>query len=141
MLKHNLKVALRQLLRQKFYTLLNISGLALGISVFAIIFFYTADELRYDEFEGDYEILRVSDYMHFQGNNRKSPIIPEEIIQIASDGIPAIENYCRVNRRWSEISIKVGENVFFNDRFSMRIPHLMSSSNCNRNMETSVRHW
>ena len=66
---------------------------------------------------GDYQILRISDDMQFQGDYRKSPIIPEEVVQITVDAVPEIHNYCRLNRRWSEISIRVGDDFFFNDLF------------------------
>jgi putative ABC transport system permease protein len=44
------KVALRNLLNQKSYSFINISGLALGIATCLIIFLYLRAELSYDDF-------------------------------------------------------------------------------------------
>ena len=37
MLKNHLKIALRKLVQQKFYTIINIGGLALGIACFFLM--------------------------------------------------------------------------------------------------------
>ena len=51
MIKNHLKLALRNLLKRKGYSLLNIFGLALGISCCLLIFQYVAFEKSYDNFE------------------------------------------------------------------------------------------
>ena len=50
MLKNYLKVALRNLLRYKGYTFINIMGLAVGIAASVLIFLYVQNELSYDRF-------------------------------------------------------------------------------------------
>ena len=50
MLKNYLRVALRFLLRNKIYTLVNISGLAIGMTACILIFLYVQDDLSYDRF-------------------------------------------------------------------------------------------
>ncbi|MCI0513505.1 ABC transporter permease, partial [candidate division KSB1 bacterium] len=50
MLKNYLKITLRNLVRQKGYTLINICGLAIGIAVVLLIYIYVANENRYDQF-------------------------------------------------------------------------------------------
>jgi putative ABC transport system permease protein len=46
----NLKLAWRQLLKNKGFTALNIFGLTLGLTTFLLITIYVADELSYDRF-------------------------------------------------------------------------------------------
>lgn len=61
MLGSYFKTSIRILLRQKGYTLLNIVGLALGITVFTFIFLYIQSEIRYDRQWNDYKnIYRVT---------------------------------------------------------------------------------
>ncbi|AKD03808.1 ABC transporter permease [Pontibacter korlensis] len=48
MLKNYLKVALRNLARNKVYSAINIGGLAIGIAACMLIFLYVKDELSYD---------------------------------------------------------------------------------------------
>lgn len=48
MLTNYLKVALRSLLRHKFYSLINIFGLAIGLGACLLIYIYVKDELSFD---------------------------------------------------------------------------------------------
>ena len=50
MLKNYFKIALRNLLNNKTYSLINISGLAIGIACFMLIYLFVKDELSYDRF-------------------------------------------------------------------------------------------
>ncbi|GGM79409.1 ABC transporter permease [Dyadobacter beijingensis] len=49
MFKNYLKIALRTLLKNKGYTAINISGLALGLATCLLIVLYVSDELSYDQ--------------------------------------------------------------------------------------------
>ena len=53
MLKNYFKVAFRNLIRNKFYSSINIAGLSIGIAVSMLIMFYVFDELSYDRFHKD----------------------------------------------------------------------------------------
>src|SRR5687767_5010507 len=55
-----LKIACRNLLKQRFYTSINIAGLTLGITCCLLIFLFVQHELSYDRFhhQGD-RIFRV----------------------------------------------------------------------------------
>jgi putative ABC transport system permease protein len=60
MLKNHLKVALRYLVKQKGYSLINIVGLAIGLSCSILILLYVQDERSYDRFhEKADQIYRV----------------------------------------------------------------------------------
>ena len=48
MIKHYLKLALRSLFRYKFFSFLNIAGLAIGMTCCVIIFLYVRTSLSYD---------------------------------------------------------------------------------------------
>ena len=64
MLKNLLRVALRNLKRDKWYSLLNILGLAIGISFSLLLIFYIIDELSYDRYnEKADRIYRVNAYI------------------------------------------------------------------------------
>ncbi len=61
MIENYWKVAFRNLVRMRFYTLINIFGLALGMTIALLIGFYILHELRYDRFHEGYErIYRVA---------------------------------------------------------------------------------
>jgi len=50
MLKNYFKIAWRSLIKRKFYSLLNISGLALGMACCILIYLYTAYHLSFDSY-------------------------------------------------------------------------------------------
>ncbi len=60
MFKNYLKIAFRNIVRQKGYSSINIIGLALGMACCILIYFYIQYELSYDKFHEDYQdIYRV----------------------------------------------------------------------------------
>ena len=60
MFKNYVKVALRNILKHKFFSAINIIGLVIGMTCCLFIFIYVQDELSYDKFHRDYEkIYRI----------------------------------------------------------------------------------
>ncbi len=61
MYKNYLKIAIRNILRHKFYSIINILGLAIGIACFITIGMWVQDELSYDKhFTKSDRIYRVA---------------------------------------------------------------------------------
>ncbi|WP_136468271.1 ABC transporter permease [Flagellimonas onchidii] len=61
MFKNHIKIAFRVFKKEKAYSLINISGLALGLSCCLMIFLFIKDELSYDKFhQGSDRIYRVA---------------------------------------------------------------------------------
>ena len=64
MFRNYLTVALRNLLRQKLYSAINIAGLAVGLACVLFIILFARDELSYDKWVPDsnnlYQIGRAS---------------------------------------------------------------------------------
>lgn len=48
MIRNYLKIALRNILRQKFYSAINLLGLAVGIACAVLLYLYVQDEMSYD---------------------------------------------------------------------------------------------
>ncbi|MDN5203974.1 ABC transporter permease [Fulvivirgaceae bacterium BMA10] len=53
MLKNLFKTAIRNILRDKFYTLVNVLGLTIGITCSVFLLFYVLDELSYDRYHAN----------------------------------------------------------------------------------------
>lgn len=64
MLKNYIKIAWRNLTKNKVYSFINIFGLALGIAAFVIISLYVSYERSYDVFEGSDQVYRA--YMDYK---------------------------------------------------------------------------
>ena len=64
MIKNMLLVALRNFRRDKWYAMLNIIGLMIGITFSVLLIFYIKDELGYDRFNKKAErIYRMAAYI------------------------------------------------------------------------------
>ena len=69
MFKNYLKTAFRNLLRSKFYTSINIIGLAVGLATCLLIFLYVHDELSFDKYNVNADrIYRVNNEVKFGDN-------------------------------------------------------------------------
>jgi putative ABC transport system permease protein len=68
MLKSYIKVAWRNLLRNKVYSLINIGGLSVGMGVAMLIALWIQDELDYDRYHSNYDqIAQVMQHQIFNG--------------------------------------------------------------------------
>ena len=80
MIKNYLKIALRNLMRNKFYSIINIFGLAIGIACFTLIVLFVRDELAYDSFHSKkdriYRLCEKLDAEEGQGENSSSQPFP-----------------------------------------------------------------
>lgn len=68
MIQNYFKVAWRNLLRNKWYSIINISGLALGMAVALLIGLWMYDELTFDTYHPNYDrIAQVMQHQTFNG--------------------------------------------------------------------------
>ena len=68
MIRNYIIIAWRNLLRNKFISLINIGGLAIGLATFMIIAIYVSYELSYDKgFENMDRIYLYSEYVSYVG--------------------------------------------------------------------------
>jgi len=76
MLKNYIKIALRNLVRHKGYTFINIFGLATGIICCLLILVYVQDELSYDKYhEKSGQIYRIVNAGVIRGNQLEMPLV------------------------------------------------------------------
>jgi len=105
MLRNYLKIAVRNLLRNRLYSLINIFGLASGMACCLLILGYVGDELGYDRFhekgERIYRVIRedTSAQGSIFGPNISGGLAPA----LLSD-LPEVERAVRVNSHGSRPS-------------------------------------
>jgi len=100
MFKNYIKIALRNLIKYKGYSFINILGLAIGITVFILIMIYVQFELNADKFHENYErIYRVE-------RQEKFGITGITSLQLMMDNIPDIENGTRLMRYRGNLEYK-----------------------------------
>jgi len=98
MFKNHLKIALRDLKKRKAYALLNILGLAIGLSCFLLIFEYVAHERSYDRFNAlAGRIVRVRLDRYRSGELLwKSATVYPAIAPTMKKDFPEVEDFCRL---------------------------------------------
>ncbi|WP_226998995.1 hypothetical protein [Flavisolibacter tropicus] len=75
MLKNYIKVALRNLIKNKAFSIINITGLACGLACFLLIAIYVLDEISYDRFNQNAErIYRINSDIRFGGTDLHLPV-------------------------------------------------------------------
>ncbi|HEV3224859.1 MAG TPA: ABC transporter permease, partial [Puia sp.] len=104
--------AVRNLLRNKVYSFINIAGLSLGLACCMLIFLYSKDEVSYDRFHKNKEnIYRiVANMTNPQGITNKfssTGMMPGPEFKRQ---IPEIEDYVRIKD--ASYTVKNGNNVF-----------------------------
>ncbi len=116
MLRNYIKIALRNIRRNKAHTFINITGLAVGMATCILIMLWVADELSYDRFHQDADhIYRICSELTMGGSTRRvptgsNPMAPA--IQSACPGVAAITRILTGERT----EIEYGNNRIFEDR-------------------------
>lgn len=93
MLANYLKIALRNLRKQKGYTFINVAGLAVGMACCLLIVLYVQDELRYEQHHEQADRIFRLTASYTQGNHW-APIGPP-IGPAVLNEIPEVENIAR----------------------------------------------
>src|SRR6187402_1278467 len=110
MLRNYIKVAVRNLLRQKGFSFINIFGLALGISCTALIGMWVGHELSYDKFHNNYDRLyRITATLPEMKVHAAVSSAP--LAQAFKSEIPEIEDAVRISGLNRDL-VAVGDNKF-----------------------------
>ena len=114
-----IKIALRNLGRYKLYTLINISGLAIGIASFILIWLYIFDELSYDRYHSKAEdIYRLVNVYDFEGVGENSASSPFPVsVTLIKEYPQLIKNITRIFNRQEPRSLIQHGDIIFNERY------------------------
>jgi len=109
MLKNYLKIAWRNLLRNKTFSFINIVGLAIGLSCFLLIALYVLDELSFDKFyKNANRIYRINASIRFGGTDLNFPLSSDMMGQMLKKDYPQVEDYARVYNSSGNKLVKKG---------------------------------
>jgi putative ABC transport system permease protein len=93
MFKSNLKIAIRNLFRQKVYTLINIAGLAVGVASCILIVLFVRNEFSYDSFFKDKDrVYRMVLERIYPTHSTYYAFIPHSFEEVAKRDYPEIES-------------------------------------------------
>ncbi len=114
MFKNFFKLTLRNLLKNKTYSFLNIFGLAIGITCAGLIFLWVEDEMHFDQFNVKKDrlyfarvntLLDARVFTHWSTPGVMGPAIQAEI--------PGIANTCRSSEGETSLLFRVGEKSVY----------------------------
>ena len=85
-------------MKHKFYSILNILGLSIGLSCFMVISLFVLDELSYDKFHKDSEnIFRMDFAAKLNGSDHISAKVGAPAAQALLNDYPIVEDAIRLS--------------------------------------------
>jgi len=112
MIKNYFKTAFRNLVKNKFYSAINIIGLAAGLATCMLILLYVLDELSYDKYNTNAErIYRVNNEIKFGGNYFDAAVSPALLGTTMVKDFPQVEQYTRLRWYGGFLVKKGNENI------------------------------
>ncbi len=116
MFKSYLKIALRNIRRQKAFSIINITGLAIGMACCILILLWVQDELDYDTFHSEenriYRLIKQDpDAKGITGGST----LPYALVPLLKNEFPEIDTFTRYqDRTWMESStFTTGDKKFY----------------------------
>ena len=107
MFKNYLKIAYRNLTKNKVYTFINILGLALGLAITILVFLFIKDETSYDKhWEGSDRIYRTGLTAALMGQTMDAAMSPSPMAQTLRTEFTDVETATRINPVGQEIMIR-----------------------------------
>ena len=113
MLQNYFKLAIRNILKHKFFSAINILGMSIGITSCLLILLYVVDELSYDRFHAGadhiYQVglhAKIGDQDVSTGNT--CPPMAETLVK----EVPGVEAATRIGNYWGTPSLKYGDKAF-----------------------------
>src|SRR5436190_2877224 len=92
MLRIHLKFFTRIFLKDKFFSLLNILGLAMGIAVSIILLLILQNDLTYDQYHAKHkQIYRLGGHLSATGIDARTARSARELPNILQEEFPAIQ--------------------------------------------------
>ena len=125
MFKINAKLALRNLVKHKLYTFINIGGLAISLGVCMLILFYVKSEVSYDNYHPNKDRLyRVALDRFYPDHTSYYALTPFSMAEQAAIDFPEVEAFCRIfpgfginvtydNETFLENGLKAADKNFF----------------------------
>src|SRR5436190_10565618 len=109
MIKNYLKIAFRNLLRNKAFSIINISGLAIGMASAMLILLWIQNEVSYDQFHQKKDrIYEAWNKAHFSGKLQCWSTTPKVLARTLEKDLPEVEHAVRTN--WgSNFLFSIGE--------------------------------
>jgi putative ABC transport system permease protein len=113
MIKNLLLIAFRNFIKDKWYSLLNVLGLTLGITFSLFLIFYIKDELNYDRYHDKADrIYRIASYIQERDKNTNWTLTQLPLAATLKKDYPEVEQSARFINRERTL-FKNGNHEFY----------------------------
>jgi putative ABC transport system permease protein len=120
MLRNYFLVALRNIIRNKLYSVVNIFGLAIGLACCFMILLHIKDEFSYDKFNNKADqIYRMALHRYYPDTQVDYALSPHSIGPIMVQEMPEIKGMVRLFQGQGETAITFGDKTFNESRFML----------------------
>lgn len=118
MFKNYVKIALRNLMKHKGYSLINIGGLSIGLALCIVIFLFVQNEMSYESFLPDSDQLyRVESRWISAEEEDHWATTTGNIVHTVRDRYPEVTNATKVVKSWQKILFHRGDIQFSEANF------------------------
>jgi putative ABC transport system permease protein len=107
MIRNYLNIAWRNLIKNKLFSLINIIGLAVGMSVSMLILLYVSHESSYDKFHPNANrIFQISQSFSFDGQTMNTTGMHQSLSTLVKQNIAEVKNSARFHQIYGEKVLK-----------------------------------
>lgn len=104
MIKNYFKTAWRNLVKNKFYSVINIAGLTLGLAIGMLILLWVQDELSFDSFHTKTKnIYRVNSFLGSGSTKRIWDNAQAPVATYALKEVPGVKNAVRISHGYNSV--------------------------------------
>ena len=97
MLRFNLKIVLRNLLKNKVFSFIQIFGFSIGLACSLLILIYVYFELSFDRFHENFRsIYQVQQKINFTGGEYTSDRVGGAFARVLKEGFPEVQEATRI---------------------------------------------
>jgi len=129
MVRNYITTALRNILKHKGFSAINITGLAIGVASCLLILLFVHSEMRYDSFhEKAQRIYRIGFTFNVGTNQFDSALGPCPLAAALTGEFPEVESAARIFARQSrggDVFVRFGEKRYKESRFLWTDPELL----------------
>ncbi|MFC1725492.1 ABC transporter permease [candidate division KSB1 bacterium] len=117
MFKNHFKITFRQFKRQKGYSFINISGLAIGLTCCILILLWVQDELSYDKYNTNHDqIYRICINWLIENNEESQATTPPPLANVLKTEYPEVQHAVRLYSTKNSMSVRYKKKTFNEDR-------------------------
>lgn len=118
MLRNFVKIALRNLFKNKLYTFINVGGLAISIAVCTLILLFVQSETSYDNYHPDGDNLyRLALDRLYPDHISRYAVTPAAMASQAKADHPEVKDFTRLWKSFNDVNVQFEDQTYLEPNF------------------------